>query len=167
MSQAPESLAWARASLRVASETKDADEISAALGVVFSRQFRRGDLMSPRNPDSRVRSENLSLVASELPDTASPSEHVIHLVRRITGGSPGIAVLAGEARLDIFIGVEFTGEQGSIVLTAEALHALTEFPIADRHRHVPRRAANRQPAAIVRLTRVPQRMGTKPARRAS
>ena len=130
MSEAPDSFPWARAGLRVGSETKDADEISAALGVVCTREFRRGDLMSPRNPDSRVRSENLCLVASELPDAASPSEHVIHLARRITGGAAGIAALAGEARLDIFIGVEFTGEQGSIVLTAEALHELTAFPIA-------------------------------------
>jgi hypothetical protein len=114
----------------VASETKDADEISAALGVMCTREFRRGDLMSPRNPDSRVRSENLCVVASALPDSASPSEHVIHLVRRITGAPADIAALAGEARLDIFIGVEFTGEQGSITLTAEALHALTALPIA-------------------------------------
>lgn len=130
MSETPESFPWVQASLRVASETKDADEISAALGVVCTREFRRGDLMSPRNPDSRVRSENLCLVASELPDTATPSEHVIHLARRITGGPADIAALAGEARLDIFIGVALTGEQGSIILTAEALHALTPFPIA-------------------------------------
>jgi hypothetical protein len=114
----------------VASETKDADEISAALGVACTQEFRRGDLMSPRNPDSRIRSENLCVVASALPDTASPSEHVIHLARRITGRPVGIAVLADEASLDIFIGAEFTGEQGSIVLTAEALHELTAFPIA-------------------------------------
>ena len=130
MSEAPESFPWVRAGLRVANETKDADEISAALGVVCTQEFRRGDLMSPRNPASRIRTENLCLVASELPGTASPSEHVIHLARRITGTPADIAALADEAHLDIFIGVEFTGDQGSITLTADALHALAAFPIA-------------------------------------
>jgi hypothetical protein len=61
------------------------------------RRFGAAILMSPRNPASRVRSENLCLVASALPDTASPSQHVIHLAGRITGGPAGIAALACEA----------------------------------------------------------------------
>ncbi|MEV4125744.1 DUF4279 domain-containing protein [Nocardia sp. NPDC049707] len=117
----PEDRKWSAGSVRLASQTVTASEISARLGIVADKQFEQGSLMSPRNSASARRKNSLWLRHSGLPNDSDLADHVRALVDLLDECREGLASLSGDCEMELFLGFGSDHGQGGCALPADLL----------------------------------------------
>jgi hypothetical protein len=115
---------WSAGSLRITSRTLGPADISARLGITPDRQFERGSLTSPRNPDSLRRETSVWIRTSGLANDRWPEDHVAALLTLLTPHRDALTRLSADCDLDLLLGFSSEDGQGSCVLPARMLTEL-------------------------------------------
>ncbi|WP_196054885.1 DUF4279 domain-containing protein [Nocardia aurantiaca] len=112
---------WTAGSIRLASYTVSASEISARLGIVADKEFERGSPMSPRNPDSARRKNSAWIRRSGLANDSDLADHVRVLVGLLDGCREELARLSVDCQAELFLGFGSENGQGGCALPADLL----------------------------------------------
>ncbi|WP_405136571.1 DUF4279 domain-containing protein [Nocardia sp. NBC_01388] len=112
---------WSAGSVRLASLTVTASEISARLGIVADKQFEQGSLVSPRHPAGARRKNSLWLRRSGLPNDSDLADHVQTLVDMLNGCREELADLSADCEMELFLGFGSENGQGGCALPADLL----------------------------------------------
>ncbi|MFF3376781.1 DUF4279 domain-containing protein [Streptomyces sp. NPDC002680] len=97
---------WSAGSLRIASRTISADEISEVLGI---------------EPDQAVEQGNVWIRTSGLSNDRWPDEHIAALIRPLDGRHDALRRLAADCEIELFLGFGSESGQGGCVLPAGLL----------------------------------------------
>jgi len=120
---------WTKASFRIYSETKSIKDISAKINALPTAYHEKGELLSKRNPKSKVREENLWILHSELSDQETLESHIRYFLSFLRENANGIRELHAECEFDIFCSYSSINGQGGFTLEHETLKRLATYPV--------------------------------------
>jgi hypothetical protein len=118
---------WATVTLRIHSKKITVQEITAFLEAQPTRTFEKGQLMSPRNPQSVSFEENLWLL--EIEEGATLEEQLQKITDFIEQKLPRFQQLETSCEVDIFCGYFLENEQGGFVIESQIIKKLAVLPV--------------------------------------
>ena len=119
----------AKASLRILSTNLSVKQISEKLREEPSTSGEKGELMSPRNPQSQRREEAIWILQSNLSDEEEMEIHLANLVSFIESRYQEFRSLAKDCSIDIFCGFFLGGGQGGFMVPSDITHRLSGIPV--------------------------------------
>lgn len=106
------------ACIRISSLEVDPTFISTALGLAPTRQHLRGELRSPRNPNSSIFEQSVWVLESALPDNADLADHISSLVSVLESRKHQLNEIARRTTgIDLFCMFSSENGQGSTQFT--------------------------------------------------
>ncbi|SHL04307.1 DUF4279 domain-containing protein [Desulforamulus aeronauticus] len=112
--------------LRIVSRKKSIEEISNILNTRPTRCSLKGQPYSRRNPNSKIREENIWLLESGLNKYESLEVHIRHILSFLRTKKEFIRELQLECEIDIVCSFSSENGQGGFTLDHELLKELTE-----------------------------------------
>ena len=120
---------WTTAVFRIMSSTVSIDEICAKIKTQPTRYYQKGELYSKRNPNSKIREENLWILESKLSDQDSIESHIKHFLSFLDEKAESLRELQAECEFDIMCAYSSESGQGGFTLESETLKELTAYPV--------------------------------------
>ncbi len=120
---------WISTSIRISSSKLTASDITKLLGKKSSRCYKEGELMSPRNPNSKKYEQNLWIYEVDTEQTDDLKSNFDALNVFIKSNEKHFKELLVDCQMDVFCGISYKGEQGGIMLSTETLKTLSSIPI--------------------------------------
>jgi hypothetical protein len=120
---------WSGAVLRIISQKKSIDAICAKIDTPPTRYYEKGELYSKRNPNSRIREENIWILNSLLDRKAFPDIHIKYLVSVLRKNSNGVKELQQECGIDIMCAYSYGNGYEGFTLNHALLKELSEYSV--------------------------------------
>lgn len=121
--------AWSRGSVRISSARLSGDELTTLLELSPGFVGEKGERMSPKNPDSMIRSTTVWVVDSGMPSGSPLSAHIQALVDLLEPMRTKLAEIVKDGSVDLFLGFTPASGQSSDVLNGELLARLGRLPV--------------------------------------
>lgn len=120
---------WNKVSFRISSLEFSLSEITNTLSKSPTESKEKGQLMSPRNPNSQRMDRNMWILRSGLPDNATLEKHLNNLLAFIESKQKELNILKEKCDLDIFCGLSLKGTQGSFSISSEIIRRISIIPL--------------------------------------
>jgi len=115
--------------LRIISEIKSIDDISMIVETRPTKYFSKGQPYSKRNPNSKIREENIWILESGLSDRELLDSHIIQLLSFLKKRANVMKELQLECHIDIMCSFSSKNGQGGFTLEHELLRELSKYAI--------------------------------------
>lgn len=120
---------WVSTSLRISSSKLTTSEISKVLNLEPLIHYKKGELMSSRNPKSQKFKENLCIYENIAKKSDDLEMHLKKIGLFIKNNENKLKELITNCEIDVYCGISYNGGQGGIVLNSEILKKLASIPI--------------------------------------
>ncbi len=120
---------WSSALLRIMSITRSIEYISDKMEYEPTEYHKKGELCSKRNPNSKIREENLWILKSKLSEQESLESHIENYLSFLEERADGIIELQPDCEFEFMCAYSSENGQGGFTLGHEVLKKLTAYPI--------------------------------------
>jgi hypothetical protein len=120
---------WTSAVFRIMSKNKSIKDICMKINSQPTNYYVKGKLYSKRNPESKIREENLWILNSKLGEQDTIEDHIEYFLLFLKENEAGIRELQPECEFEIMCAYSSESGQGGFTLDHQRLKALTAYPI--------------------------------------